>query len=166
MEAPGMSEIMTPEIHRNSICFARDVSAQRSCLGLDVSYNGRSSIGSSAIGPMVTLKVQVNKEFFRWPLPEPSFDAIVQLVFACHPDIKALHEGALIYKDDDGDWCTLTCSTFPDFLEQKGNGVLKLKLKPKTSKDVHETPRPEVSSVALPMSQEHAEEEGRTVQDR
>lgn len=114
---------------------------------------------------MVTLKVQVNEEFFRWPLPEPSFDAIVQLVSTC-PDIKAPHQGALVYEDDDGDWCTLTSSTFPDFLEQKGNGVLRLKSKPKTSKDVHEATRLEVSSVALPMSQEHAEEEGRTVQDR
>ena len=34
------------------------------------------------------------------------------------------------------------------FLEQKGNGVLRLKLKPKTSKDVHEATRLEVSSVA------------------
>ncbi|CAK9007466.1 unnamed protein product, partial [Durusdinium trenchii] len=80
-------------------------------------------------------------EIFRRQLPEPTFEAIVELVNNFRPDVKAhmLHEGracALKYADDEGDQCVLTSSTFSDFLAlQKVDQPLKLQLKLPSTKE-------------------------------
>eukprot|EP00435_Cladocopium_sp_Y103_P031037 s868_g7.t2 len=84
---------------------------------------------------MMIVKFQCDDgEIFRRPLQkEPSFDAVVEVIASCRPEVKAdaYSEGFLKYVDDEGDLCTLTPTTFADFLDlqKRINGkVLKLKL--------------------------------------
>ncbi|CAK9003792.1 unnamed protein product [Durusdinium trenchii] len=119
-------------------------------------------------------------EIFRGQLEEPSFEAIVDLVTTCRPDVKGdvLREGpfgcakyAMTYADEEGDLCILAPATFPDFLslhQKTQSRMLKFTLKlpakadgPANRSSTRSAPKMESRSGELSMNAKQDCEESR-----